>query len=236
MALGTQSGSLLIKDGALQQGCACCQEPPCPECCADQKLPRELSARLQVTEVTACYVDRFLFGGTLFFCAREDQFAIDETVSLVLVENSPSCAEWLHDSCDGITRVRVQVVLVKSGSDCSWSASWLIQKCVGNGVFTAGGPDKCCGGSKGFVIIQPNNQALAFSSVGQSVSLPTLLNECQGQATASGDVAIGFDCTDALQQSLGAVCLAQEQCGGDSNINSSQCDGVLTPWSLEITV
>lgn len=237
MALATKNGALIVKDGVIASTCRCCGgSSPCRECCTNPTLPDELSARLIVDEATVCYVDRFLFGGTLFFCARLAQFVIDETVSLVLVQNSSSCAEWLHDTCDGTTRIQIRVVLTRSGAACSWSASWTFQKCAGNGVFTAGGLDVCCDGRKGFVIAPTGSSPGSTQVASSSIALPILLNQCEGQATASGNVVVGFDCSDSLQQSLGAVCLAQEQCGGDSNINSSQCNSVVTPWSLEVTI
>ena len=209
-------------EGQTFEGVGTVCEPICSACCPDTPLPQEISVTLEIGPVEICYVDSFAFGGSVFHCAASGQFAFNSTLTLTLVPDSPLCAQWRHVSCDGSTRVEVIVSLLSlSDPPCSWTAQFRVSKCIGGGVFNN---RNCCDQSSGY-------GAGLFVA---GISLPGLLGECDGSATASGSAAVGFDCGPDQGVGFGGVCLAAEQCGG--GVNASGCRSANANYSLSVQV
>lgn len=204
--------------------CPCCvpSTPICSVCCPDTPLPEEISVTLEIDPVEICYVDGFSFGGSTLYCAESAQFDFSSTLTLMLVPDSPYCAQWRHVSCDGRTQVEVTVsLLALSSPPCSWNAQFRVSKCIGSGVFNN---QDCCDQSSGYGA----DLFIPF------IALPDLLGECEGSMTVSGSASVGFDCGPDQGGGFGGVCLAADQCGG--GVDASGCRSASTNYSLSVQV
>lgn len=223
MVLGTQSGSLLIKDGLLQRGCECCEPPvvtSCEQCCDD--YPDEIQVEIASDEVEVCYSCQIVFGGTQFFCAVTAPFSVSGTYTLTRVESlTEACAVYTHTSCNGGNPVEISVSSVIQDGVCRW----LCVVGVGRSVGSPGGAPPFCLQCDG---------AYRYGTSGQSSQVAFAVSQTGGCGFSGSAVAafpVGFSGGTCGQP--GVVC---SECGAGTVVSPSGCVAATLTCNLTLTV
>lgn len=203
MAIGTQSGKLLIKDGLLQQGCECCEGTPfvpasCADCCQQWTLPGgtgdvpdEIQVDAVIDSFEVCYVAGRQTAFGLFVFTKSDTVAYQDSLVLTRVLTTGSlCGEWRYISCVDNESVDCRVFLFydEATSRCIWRGSLAYQRCIVSDCedVLLDQNNLCCDGQAyGFKA----GATLTFDvATGGAVSMQTA---CSGAALSKSDTVRG---------------------------------------------